>query len=425
MRGLFRLQRRVRSLYLRCCLQFRILHGSFEFDTAEWGHISNAAKHLVCGLLTVDPSARFTMEQSLNHPWITGIGMDLLPPVPDKPTFNEEFIARTAAYASLSGGSASAGISRSGSQTDLRSSSAAGGGPAPSPAQPPQAVAITTYGTPISVSSSVSSSQHAANSIASDSAMGSPLVSTGLALGPPPALPLAHFGSEAGFAGLSSVPSPAHRHGHGWPLDVQRSAASWPAQAPPALSLQAIMPSPNSFHGTLPAHLAVPPPIPTSHSAGTFFEARGPPPLRSNSVHTEESGDRSITYQLTYSTDAKGVVTSVSDQLAELLGRTRASVVGKHAAQIVSASSADVFRMLEVTGSCLNTPVAMLHSSGHSVEVRLIWRSFACYYWAELLLCICLRPWSCLLTCLCACLRHRCSCLPNQLAIFVAASLAS
>ena len=393
-------------------LQFRILHGSFEFEPSEWGHISNAAKHLVCGLLTVDPAARLSMEQALNHPWITGLGMEDLPVIPDKPTFNEEFIAHSASYSFLAGGDGgnmSAGISRSGSQNDFRSNSAAGGGPASgmagglplSLAQPPPGAAGLS--TPNSVTSSVSSATTqpfqsmmmpgAAGPGGMD--MGSPITNIHappplhftIAAGPPPSQPLmdSHvavvpfYSPEAGFAGLSSSMTSG---GGPYRLDLGSAptvpAIRWPSTPASAMSSPAPPPIPtaHSYQGPH-VHQQNPSAIPSSHSSSFAESVRsagaGPPPLRSGSVHTEESGDRSATRLLNYATDAKGFITQVSEPLAELLGHARASLIGKHAAQIVSTASADVFQMLEVTGSCLNTPVTMLHASGSTMEVRWWW----------------------------------------------------
>lgn len=47
----------------------RILSGIFEFGE-PWRGVSDAAKDLVAGLLTVDPSRRYTMAQALCHPWL-------------------------------------------------------------------------------------------------------------------------------------------------------------------------------------------------------------------------------------------------------------------------------------------------------------------------------------------------------------------
>lgn len=312
--------------------QFRIINGSFEFDPSEWGSISNAAKHLVCGLLTVDPSSRITMEQALTHPWITGVGAEGLAHIPDKPTFNQEFIAHTAAYFSMAGPPSGA-ISRSGSQSELRVSS----GAAASNTGPPLSALTTPTPGPSPVVSHT-------NSHGSVSDLASP---------PPPLAPPSRDDLRVTFA-LEPARAPALS----WPP---------PSTAPP-------IPNHHSMHSLHP-HVPYPT-IPSSHSA-SFPDSRSFP-ARSNSVHTEESGEVPLHY-LHYTTDATGVITSISTPLLEQLGHKKSDLLGRHAALIVSPLSVDVFRMLEVTGSCLNTPVTMIHASGSTMEVRVV-----------LLLCVCL-----------------------------------
>ena len=48
----------------------KIKHGSYEFHTDYWCHISDEAKDLIRGLLTVDVRDRLTVDQALQHPWI-------------------------------------------------------------------------------------------------------------------------------------------------------------------------------------------------------------------------------------------------------------------------------------------------------------------------------------------------------------------
>ncbi|KAK5579000.1 hypothetical protein RB653_008676 [Dictyostelium firmibasis] len=43
-----------------------------EFPSPEWDNISDSAKSLIKGLLNNDPSKRFTIDQTLKHPWIAG-----------------------------------------------------------------------------------------------------------------------------------------------------------------------------------------------------------------------------------------------------------------------------------------------------------------------------------------------------------------
>jgi calcium/calmodulin-dependent protein kinase I len=46
--------------------------GDYSFPDPYWSDISPEAKDLVRGLLTVDPTKRYTSEKVLQHPWISG-----------------------------------------------------------------------------------------------------------------------------------------------------------------------------------------------------------------------------------------------------------------------------------------------------------------------------------------------------------------
>ncbi|XP_050497546.1 MAP kinase-activated protein kinase 2 [Diabrotica virgifera virgifera] len=51
-------------------MKSRIRAGQFTFPDAEWKQISPDAKHLITGMLTVDPTKRFTIDQVMNNRWI-------------------------------------------------------------------------------------------------------------------------------------------------------------------------------------------------------------------------------------------------------------------------------------------------------------------------------------------------------------------
>ena len=51
--------------------------GRFEFVEDYWGQVSDEAKNLIKGLLTVDPHKRMTVEQALAHPWVSRAGSEL------------------------------------------------------------------------------------------------------------------------------------------------------------------------------------------------------------------------------------------------------------------------------------------------------------------------------------------------------------
>ncbi|XP_047132858.1 ribosomal protein S6 kinase alpha-5 isoform X1 [Hydra vulgaris] len=50
----------------------RIMSGNISFDSYEWHGVSTSAKHLIKGLLMVDPSKRLTINDILQHEWLTG-----------------------------------------------------------------------------------------------------------------------------------------------------------------------------------------------------------------------------------------------------------------------------------------------------------------------------------------------------------------
>ncbi|KAL4505982.1 hypothetical protein ABPG72_013743 [Tetrahymena utriculariae] len=53
-----------------------IVQGKFEFPSPAWDSISNEAKDLIKGLLTVDPKKRFNYEKISAHPWLNGKSSD-------------------------------------------------------------------------------------------------------------------------------------------------------------------------------------------------------------------------------------------------------------------------------------------------------------------------------------------------------------
>lgn len=50
----------------------QIKKGSYDFPSPYWDNISDAAKNLIAGLLTVDPKKRSTPKAVLEHPWVSG-----------------------------------------------------------------------------------------------------------------------------------------------------------------------------------------------------------------------------------------------------------------------------------------------------------------------------------------------------------------
>jgi len=49
-----------------------IKSANYEFDETYWSDVSDTAKDLIKKLLTVDGQSRLTVDQLLNHPWLTG-----------------------------------------------------------------------------------------------------------------------------------------------------------------------------------------------------------------------------------------------------------------------------------------------------------------------------------------------------------------
>ncbi|KAH8300281.1 hypothetical protein KR044_012458, partial [Drosophila immigrans] len=50
----------------------KISKGQFKFDSPYWDNISESAKHLIMNLLCVCVEDRYTCQQALKHPWISG-----------------------------------------------------------------------------------------------------------------------------------------------------------------------------------------------------------------------------------------------------------------------------------------------------------------------------------------------------------------
>ncbi|KAG9332684.1 hypothetical protein JZ751_014782, partial [Albula glossodonta] len=50
----------------------QILKAEYEFDSPYWDDISDSAKDFIVHLMEKDPRKRYTCEQALQHPWISG-----------------------------------------------------------------------------------------------------------------------------------------------------------------------------------------------------------------------------------------------------------------------------------------------------------------------------------------------------------------
>jgi calcium/calmodulin-dependent protein kinase I len=49
----------------------QIRYGEYEFHERYWGHVSQDAKNMIAGMLTVDPEKRISAAEALNNAWIT------------------------------------------------------------------------------------------------------------------------------------------------------------------------------------------------------------------------------------------------------------------------------------------------------------------------------------------------------------------
>lgn len=62
----------------------------FDFDDESWETISKDAKDLIRHLLVLDPADRFTMQEVLEHPWITGVSAIPASELPLSPTIHRD-----------------------------------------------------------------------------------------------------------------------------------------------------------------------------------------------------------------------------------------------------------------------------------------------------------------------------------------------
>lgn len=56
----------------------KIVKGDYQFHPDYWSAVSNEAKDLIRGLLTLNPSKRLTVQQALQHPWVKAADEELL-----------------------------------------------------------------------------------------------------------------------------------------------------------------------------------------------------------------------------------------------------------------------------------------------------------------------------------------------------------
>jgi len=72
-----------------------IITGTYHFSDPYWTDISDSAKELVRGLLTVDPKKRMSAVDVLEHPWITGKSVSSKP-------FDSSYISRIRLHRAIS-----------------------------------------------------------------------------------------------------------------------------------------------------------------------------------------------------------------------------------------------------------------------------------------------------------------------------------
>lgn len=53
----------------------RIRGGEFSFNGPQWNIVSDEAKEVICGLLTVEPRQRISMQKLLQHPWLRDLSV--------------------------------------------------------------------------------------------------------------------------------------------------------------------------------------------------------------------------------------------------------------------------------------------------------------------------------------------------------------
>ncbi|CAE8582010.1 unnamed protein product [Polarella glacialis] len=55
-------------------IEEKILRGLWDFDLPIWDKVSQDAKSLVSGLMTLDPKTRLSVDQVLEHVWLAKAG---------------------------------------------------------------------------------------------------------------------------------------------------------------------------------------------------------------------------------------------------------------------------------------------------------------------------------------------------------------
>ncbi|GAV46737.1 hypothetical protein ZYGR_0A03320 [Zygosaccharomyces rouxii] len=78
----------------------QILQGKFAFYSPYWDEIDDSVLHLISNLLVVNASERFSVVETMNHPWFRNADYETIPMEPERLQISQEKIPKT--YSELS-----------------------------------------------------------------------------------------------------------------------------------------------------------------------------------------------------------------------------------------------------------------------------------------------------------------------------------
>lgn len=81
-------------------LKEQIMEGKFAFYSPYWDEIDDSVLHLISNLLVVDPIQRFSIEDTINHPWFNDIRENSVSNVMERLQISDDKIVKT--YSELS-----------------------------------------------------------------------------------------------------------------------------------------------------------------------------------------------------------------------------------------------------------------------------------------------------------------------------------
>ena len=76
------------------------MEGKFAFYSPYWDEIDDSVLHLISNLLVVDPIQRFSIEDTINHPWFNDIRENSVSNVMERLQISDDKIVKT--YSELS-----------------------------------------------------------------------------------------------------------------------------------------------------------------------------------------------------------------------------------------------------------------------------------------------------------------------------------